>query len=58
MKIVYDGPSLPMLEVGKGIFRVQLLTGGQWRSLETEEEYQLFLSHVVGGITKCPNTQQ
>lgn len=37
--IEYDGPSLPILVVGKGMFRVQMFTSHGWITFINEEEY-------------------
>jgi hypothetical protein len=44
MEFTYDGVSLPMLLVNREIFRVQVIRGGYWHSLETEEEYGKFFN--------------
>jgi hypothetical protein len=41
-KIVYDGDSLPMLAIGKQLFRLQLLDGGQWFTCTAEASYAPF----------------
>ena len=48
MDFIYDGPSLPMLEMCNGkVVRIQQLQGGQWRTFETEEQYRDFILEVV-----------
>lgn len=47
-KIVYDGPSLPMLTVGNSIYRVQVLDRNEWKTLETEQAYAEFVAHLQG----------
>jgi hypothetical protein len=42
MEFTWDGPSLPMLTIDHDLYRVQKLDRGQWRSLETEDEYKTF----------------
>ncbi len=46
MKFIYDGPSLPMVEVGNQIIRVQRLFRGRWETLESEECYALLFPEL------------
>ena len=48
-ELIYDGCSLPMLSVGKGIFRVQILVGGQWMTFTSEDEYHEFVDALRRG---------
>jgi len=44
MEFTYDGLSLPMLWINGKLFRVQILRNGNWKTLETEEEYEQFFN--------------
>lgn len=46
MKFIYDGPSLPMVEVGNQIIRVQRLVRGRWETFETEEMYEVLFPEL------------
>ena len=37
VKIIHDGESLPMLEISKGIYRLQKFNDGKWTSLDDDE---------------------
>jgi len=36
-KIIHDGESIPMLEIGKDIYRLQKFNDGKWMALEDDE---------------------
>jgi len=36
-KIIHDGESMPMLEIGKDIYRLQKFNDGKWMALEDDE---------------------
>ena len=38
-----------MLEIGKEIFRIQILTATGWRTLETEAEYETLIDELQKG---------
>ena len=41
-RFIHDAESLPMLDAGGEIFRVQVLNKGRWETLETEDAYESF----------------
>lgn len=41
--IVYDGPSLPMIDFNGNLYRLQKLVDGKWVSIETEDEIEALL---------------
>lgn len=55
MKFIYHGPSLPMVEVGNQIIRVQRLVDGQWETLESEECYALLFPELREQLSRLEN---
>jgi len=43
--IVYDGDSLPMIAVGKRLYRAQEFVRGQWRTLDHPQLYKELFAH-------------
>jgi len=49
VKIIHDGESLPMLEISKGIYRLQKFNDGKWTSLDDDELLAILDTEGDGG---------
>jgi len=50
VKIIHDGESLPMLEISKGIYRLQKFNDGKWTSLDDDELLAILDAEGDGGV--------
>ena len=48
VKIIHDSESLPMLEISKGIYRLQKFNDGEWASLDDDELLDILYTEGEG----------